>query len=65
MSNPSPETWLCPLCDHRCAYGKMGCVEPDTCELGKKNVHWYSRAKVKQEGKAVGIALISEEEQEK
>jgi hypothetical protein len=38
-------TWLCPLCEQRCAYGEMGCKDPLSCD-SVKNVHfktWLKR----------------------
>lgn len=34
------QTWLCPLCDHKTDYGKMGCDDPKHCQLAEKNIHW-------------------------
>lgn len=57
------KTWLCPLCDYRCAYGKRGCNDPTACENGVKNVHYdYYTQNTPQSARSIGIAQISNED---
>lgn len=67
----NPDTWICPFCFERCAFGKMGCDDPDICENPKNIVYELSRkhrailnkpAEIKDQ-KGIGISEIANAEE--